>query len=377
MNTNQKTYYVETSTQLAECLKYLAQHQTVAVDTEFIRERTYYPKLCLIQLAAGDRIWCIDTIAIGNNEVLFDALNSPNLVKIFHSARQDLELFFNQAQQLPTPLFDTQIAAALVGRPDQIAYAGLVAEFYSLDLDKSSSRTDWTRRPLSTRQLEYAADDVRYLEGVKRYLEDELVQRGRESWLSEECIRLSDVDLYNNDPAQAWRKLKGIEKLEYEQLSSAVSLASWRERLAQQRDLPRGWVLKDDRILAVVRAAPSNLADLARIEGISPSFIRRDGEGMLEASRHENATPVMPDTVLLRKMTSAGKALVRELLDALKTAASDHDVSSTLIATRREIESAIAGRKDIRFYTGWRCELFGQLVLSRISESTKNLSSNS
>ncbi|MFP6782168.1 MAG: ribonuclease D [Gammaproteobacteria bacterium] len=373
MSTSQKTHYVDTQAALAACLGNLANHDCVAVDTEFVRERTYYPKLCLIQLAAGDAIWCIDTIAIPNIKPLFDALETPRLLKIFHSARQDLELFFNHTGHLPTPLFDTQIAAALLGRPDQIAYAGLVKEYFSLELDKSSSRTDWTNRPLSVAQVEYAADDVRYLAEIKQFLQDELVERSRQSWLVEECERLCRVDLYDNDPDLAWRKVKGIEKLEPKLLASAVSIAIWRERVAQRRDLPRGWVLKDDRIVAIARATPQSLADLSRIDGISPGAIRRDGDEILNALREDvdESTTARPSAHA--RLSKAGKALVREFLDALATVAAKHQVSSSIIATRRELEFAVRGEESIRFYSGWRRQLFGESVQQRIEGSSENL----
>ena len=373
MSTSQKTHYVDTQAALAACLDNLANHDCVAVDTEFVRERTYYPKLCLIQLAAGDAIWCIDTIAIPNIKPLFDALGTPRLMKIFHSARQDLELFFNHTGHLPTPLFDTQIAAALLGRPDQIAYAGLVKEYFSLELDKSSSRTDWTKRPLSVAQVEYAADDVRYLAEIKQFLQDELVERSRQSWLVEECERLCRVDLYDNDPDLAWRKVKGIEKLEPKLLASAVSIAIWRERVAQRRDLPRGWVLKDDRIVAIARSSPQSLADLSRIDGISPGAIRRDGDEILNALREDvdESTAARPSAPT--RLSKAGKALVREFLDALATVAAKHQVSSSIIATRRELEFAVRGEESIRFYSGWRRQLFGESVQQRIEGSSENL----
>ena len=373
MSTSHKTHYVDTQAALAECLDNLANHDCVAVDTEFVRERTYYPKLCLIQLAAGDVIWCIDTIAIPNIKPLFDALGTPRLLKIFHSARQDLELFFNHTGRLPTPLFDTQIAAALLGRPDQIAYAGLVKEYFSLELDKSSSRTDWTKRPLSVAQVEYAADDVRYLAEIKQFLQGELVERSRQSWLVEECERLCRVDLYDNDPDLAWRKVKGIEKLKPKLLASAASIAIWRERVAQRRDLTRGWVLKDDRIVAIARATPQSLADLSRIDGISPGSIRRDGDEILNALREDvdESTAARPSAPT--RLSNAGKALVREFLDVLATVAAKHQVSSSIIATRRELEFAVRGEDSIRFYSGWRRQLFGESVQQRIEGSSENL----
>ena len=371
MNAPAGVRYIDSPDLLNECLQFLNEHSVIAIDTEFIRERTYYPELCLIQIAAGDSIWCIDTLAIEDLSSLFKVLGSPSRQKVFHAARQDLEIFFNETKQIPAPLFDTQIAAALLGRPDQIAYAGLVAEFYELDLDKSASRTNWAQRPLSTRQLDYAADDVRYLEGVKRRLDEELDAKGRSGWLAEECLRLTELPQYENDPATAWRRVKGISKLDTAARGIAAGLAAWRERSAQQRNLPRGWVIKDDRLLAIARAAPISSAELRAIDGLAPGLLRRHGSEIL-ATVQAPATGLSElDDLSLPRLKAAGKALLQELLDELRKCAQSNQVSSSLIATRRDLESALCGRTAIRLYGGWRNELIGDSVRNQI-ESNSN-----
>lgn len=363
--------YIDSPDLLNEFLQILTEHSVIAIDTEFIRERTYYPELCLIQIAAGDSIWCIDTIAIEDLSSLFQVLSSPSRQKIFHAARQDLEIFFNETTQIPAPLFDTQIAAALLGRPDQIAYAGLVAEFYDLDLDKSASRTNWAQRPLSTRQLDYAADDVRYLEGVKRRLEEELDARGRSGWLAEECLRLTELPQYENDPMTVWRRLKGISKLDPTARGIAAALAAWRERSAQQRNLPRGWVIKDDRLLAIARAAPVSNAELRAVNGLAPGLLRRHGSEILETVQAPTTDLSEIGDFSLPRLTSAGKSLLQVLLEALRNCAESKQVSSSLIATRKDLESAICGRTAIRLFEGWRNELIGDSVRIQI-ESNSN-----
>ncbi|MFT4562041.1 MAG: ribonuclease D [Gammaproteobacteria bacterium] len=375
MVTTNKARFVDTPGALDEFIRSLDQHDVIAIDTEFVRERTYYPQLCLIQVAAGDQIWCLDPITIEDTQALFTALNEPSRLKIFHSGRQDLEIFFNETEQLPRPVFDTQIAAALLGRPDQIAYAGLVQEFYDCKLDKSSSRTNWAQRPLSAQQLEYAGDDVRYLEGVKRRLEEELQAKGREPWLQEECERLTEVQLYVNDPDMMWQRIKGVADLDPAEAARAVKLAAWREITAQSRNLPRGWVIKDDRLIALARANPKSMANLSLVEGLSPSLVRRHGEEILDAGRRSSHDRDMDLGPKKQKLSSGGKTLLRELADTLSVVASKYEVSSTLIASRRELESAIGGAQELRLFDGWRRELFGDLVKQKVAEYSKSRAS--
>lgn len=369
----ERAQYVDTPERLSEFLRAIDDHSVIAIDTEFIREKTYYPQLCLIQIAAGNSIWCIDTLVIEDLSSFFQDLCRPSRLKVCHAARQDLEIFFNETAQIPTPLFDTQIAAALLGRPDQIAYAGLVAEFYKIDLDKSSSRTNWMQRPLSDRQLDYAADDVRYLQGVKAKLTEELSARGRTEWLDEECRRLAETDLYENDPATVWRRVKGIAKLELDKRGIAVALAAWREGNAQARNLPRGWVLKDDRLIALARAAPSSSAQLHAVDGLTPGLLRRYGNELLETIQTPATNLRIADDVYLPRLTAAGKQLLQDLLIALRRCGEANSVSVSLIATRNELELAICGRNSIRLYEGWRNKLCGDAVRNQIAAAAAKL----
>lgn len=357
--------YVDTPAALGRLLTCLARAPRVAVDTEFIRERTYYPRLCLIQLAVDDAIWCVDPIALDDLGELYQALNNPACEKIFHAARQDLEIFYQASGAVPQPLFDTQIAAALLGRPDQIAYAGLVAELCDVELDKSSSRTDWSRRPLSASQTNYAADDVRYLDAMRHQLARELDDRGRMAWFAEECERLSEPALYEADPATAWQRMKGLDRLNSAEFTRVVALAEWRELAAKTRDLPRGWILKDDRLVALAREAPHSIPALGEIAGIAPGLVRRYGSNLLEvlssAARNEPVSPPAKP-----RLNGAGKKLLERLQKELGALCGELGVSTSLVATRREIELAIGGRDDIRLYEGWRETLFGAYVRGEV-----------
>ncbi len=366
MTGSANAYFIDSPAGLKEFLSALDGEEVIAIDTEFMRERTYFPVLCLIQVALSDSIWSIDALVLEDLTPLFAALYSPSRAKVLHAARQDLEIFFNKTGRIPTPLFDTQIAAALLGRPDQIAYAGLVSEFFSIELDKTSSRTNWAQRPLTKSQLEYAADDVRYLTELQRRLTEELRYRGRESWLEEECSGLSDVARYENEPGAAWRRVKGVARLGRVELGIARALAAWRERSARSRNLPRGWVLKDDRLIALARAAPRSKPDLLGVDGLSPGLIRRYADELLETINGVDMDfldPVQPQS---RRLTDSGKSLVHDLLNELRKRASASEVSVGLLATRRDVEAAVCGRDGIRFYKGWRRELFGDFVRRQV-----------
>ncbi len=367
MNESGRTHYVDSSAMLDEFLQALDGEKAIAIDTEFMRERTYFPKLCLIQVALSDSVWCIDPLALEDPSLLFGALHDPAREKVIHAARQDLEIFFNETGRIPTPLFDTQIAAALLGRPDQIAYGGLVGEFFSIDLDKTSTRTNWAQRPLTNSQLAYAAADVRYLKEIKCRLVEELRRKGRESWLEEECSGLCDPRRYENEPSIAWRRVKGVAKLDRGQLGTVRALAAWRERTARARDLPRGWVLKDDRLIALARTAPSSSSELLGVDGLAPGLVRRYGEELLATISGADTESFLPDAAQLPRLTDAGKSLVGDMLNALRKCAMDSEVSAALIATRRDVEMAVCGRSGIRFYEGWRKDLFGDFVRQRIA----------
>lgn len=363
-----RAHYVDTDAALAVMNSALESARLIAIDTEFIREKTYYPNLCLIQLAANDEIWCVDPLAIEDLSSLFTLLAERSRVKIFHAGRQDLEIFFNLTEAVPGPIFDTQVAAALLGRPDQIAYAGLVSEFFSIDLDKSLSRTDWTKRPLNPAQLGYAADDVRYLAELKEYLSTELDTAGRAQWLVEECSRLELADLYAADPANAWQRLKGIGKLEAPAHAVAVRLAGWREMRAKDRNLPRGWVLKDDRVLALARAAPKTLAELGAIDGLAPGLIRRAAQEILDTINTPTIDEAQDAPGAPAILTAADKKLVQQLQLELRESSAREGVAAGLISTRREIEQAVYGQQSLRMFSGWRAQIFGQQVLDRLAQ---------
>src|SRR5277367_318836 len=236
---------------------------SIGLDTEFLRERTFFPRLCLLQLAAGAEVWCVDTLHTGSLEPLAPALTDPRSRKVIHAARQDLEAFYLNVKRVISPVFDTQIAAGCIGLKPQIGYADLVKTLLDVSLPKGQTRTDWSRRPLTAAQLEYAADDVAYLNEVADRLRERLRAFGREQWVIEDCRALEDPSLYEPDPADAWKRLRSLHKLPPAMRARAKALAVWREKTARLKNLPRGWVLDDEALFRIAESLPATPAALA------------------------------------------------------------------------------------------------------------------
>lgn len=254
----------------------------LAIDTEFERVNTYYPELCLLQLAHDDITAVVDPLAIGDLEALYAMLYDPGILKVFHAARQDLELFFHLKGKLPLPLFDTQIAAELLGYDSQMGYANLVREMTGVDLAKTQTRTNWKRRPLSRSQLLYAADDVIYLGEIYEILADRLAQAGKMDRMEEACAALNRPELYEPDPDQMWRKIKESRRLNGQPLQVLKQLAAWREITARHENQPRKWVLPDHTLLELVRQMPANREALSQVKGVTEQIAQQHGERLLE-----------------------------------------------------------------------------------------------
>ncbi|MBI3571265.1 MAG: ribonuclease D [Gammaproteobacteria bacterium] len=336
----------------------LAGAPWIALDTEFMRVKTYRARLCLLQVATPEVVACIDPLAV-SIEPLLDVLYDARMLKVLHAARQDLEVFFDIRQTVPTPVFDTQIAAALTGYDDQIGYGALVEKITGHKLPKANQRADWAARPLSPELLAYAADDVRYLRDVYLKLDNELATRGRRAWLDEECVALTEPALYRNDPEQAWQRLKQGKTLNPARQTVLAHLAAWRERVAQQKDLPRGWVVPDSVLAEIARAQPETPEQLAVIPGLEPVLTRRFGAEILEtlhaarklpAQRHWQE-PVRPEPEQQR--------LLDKVSARIQTCASEHGISATLLAPRREMVKFVLGDSDCALLRGWRYQLIG------------------
>lgn len=336
---------------LAERATHLHQ---VAADTEFLRESTYHARLCLVQLAADDWIACIDPLAGMDLEPLWQWFDRAEVT--LHAARQDLEVLLGVAGRLPAGLFDTQVAAALCGYPAQIGYASLVKELLDVDLGKHHTRTDWSRRPLSVEQLEYAADDVRYLPGIRNLLTARLEELGRLEWARADSAELLQPALYAPDPEDAWQRLKGIGRMDEKSAGAAAALAVWREHEALRADRPRQWILKDAALLGLAQARPRDRAALNRVEAVPAGLVRRAGDRLLQVIGEAGPTPV----VRRGPPSAEEKALVAQLAAVVRHKAQELGIEPELIASQKELRQAAAGDAPPKALSGWRGELVGR-----------------
>jgi ribonuclease D len=358
---------VAASADLLDALARLAPADFVALDTEFMRESTYFPKLCLIQAATADACVVIDPLALPDLGPLWQFLGSRERVKVLHAARQDLEVLATATpgQPVPGPIFDTQIAGALLGYPAQIGYASLVTERLAHTLAKGHTRADWTRRPLTPEQLQYAEDDVRYLVPLYLDLRDALQAAGRLDWLYEETRELEQLDLHRTDPDAAWRRLKGLDRHQPQQRATAKLLAQWREATAIKHDKPRGWILADDALREIAERLPATVGDLEGIRNLPPGVVRRRGEefmALIERGRSDAANeaaasnPSRPQPQQL--------ALVSKLMSVARETAEHAKINAELLATRRDIEQLVFARRTEHLLSGWRRELIGEPLLA-------------
>ena len=339
----------------------------IAVDTEFMRETTYWPRLCLIQAAAGSAEACIDPMAEGLDlEPFLDILRDETILKVFHAARQDVEIFHN-LKAIPRPLFDTQIAGMAAGFGEQIAYDALVRQMLKIDLDKSSRFTDWARRPLSENQLTYALADVTHLAALYPILRERLETEGRTGWVTDEMAGLTDPALYDVEPDNAWKRLRP-RKHHAKYMAVYKGVAAWRELTAQTRDQPRGRILKDEAIDEIATQAPMDADGLDRLRSVPKGFSgSRFGPDLLAAIHQalkdpEAYAPVIEKT---RQSASPAAGAVVELLKVLlKARAEESGVASKLIATVSDLDQiANDDEADVGALKGWRREAFGEDAL--------------
>jgi ribonuclease D len=358
--------YVTKPDELRVVCAEFAKHPWLALDTEFVRERTFFPKLCLVQVAVPGLVACLDPLALDDLEPLLEVLYQPSILKVLHAGVQDLEIFVGLRDAVPLPLFDTQIAAAMLGGVEQIGYGNLVKSLLGIELEKGHARTDWAKRPLEAEQLRYAADDVRYLRDVYLWQRQELETRGRQTWLREDFAALGDSSRYRIEPESAWRRVKGINPLRAADLASLQQLAAWREREAMVCDKPRRWILGDDSLVELARKKPRELAHLERFRGIGETQIRRYGKAILAAIARGIATPreAWPSLPRRTHLTPAQEAVADVASAVLKVSAARHQVSPANLATRGDLERLVAGERALPLVHGWRAEIAGKAVLA-------------
>ena len=347
----------------------IAAESRIAVDTEFMREKTFYSQLCLVQISTGRNIFCADPLQAGlpeDAEVagFWQALMRPAWV--LHSGRQDMEVVYQASDCMPQEVFDTQVAAALLGYQPQIGYANLVAELFSVELAKSHTRADWSRRPLADAVMDYAAEDVLYLLPAYEMLKERLEKLDRLQWAMQDSADMLDVSLYANDPTLAINRLRGAGKLRGPARAAAVRLAAWRESEAIRTNRPRQWILRDPVLLDLAGTRPGTKAELGDISGLAERTITRAGEQMLQiisdASKDENdyEPPPRPD--------EKQKALQKEMQRRVSACAEGLGIATEIIAPRKELSAAMQGTRDSRVFRGWRNDLIGTELLELLED---------
>jgi ribonuclease D len=358
---------ISTTADLAAACERLGAHPFVTVDTEFLRETTYYPKLCLIQMASTDEAVLVDPLATGIDLAPFMALMSnPSVVKVFHAARQDLEIVWNIGGIVPAPLFDTQIAAMVCGYGDSVGYEQLANDLAKAKIDKSSRFTDWSRRPLNPAQLVYAEADVTHLRTIYLALKADLEASGRTSWLAEEMAVLSSPATYDIRPENVWTRLKGRVRKPRE-LAILMELAAWRERECQSRDVPRSRVLKDDTLIDIVQRAPRTVEALGELRSVPGGFERsRAGGEVVAAVERGLAIDIKSLPPLDRERRSGGNGAVLDLLKVLLKAVSESErVAPKILANVDDLEAiASDDEADVPALRGWRRTAFGEKALA-------------
>ena len=358
---------ISTTEELAAVCARMARHPFVTVDTEFLRETTYYPLLCVAQMASPDEAVVIDALATGIDLAPFFALmENESVTKVFHAARQDIEIVWNMAETIPHPIVDTQVAAMVLGYGDSISYDQLVQRITGDTLDKSHRFTDWTRRPLSDAQVTYALSDVTHLRDVYLALAADLEKRGRSSWVEAEMDVLTSPDTYRADPERAWERLKSRVRKPKE-LAVLIEVAAWREREAQTRDVPRGRVIKDEVIGDIAVQAPTTTERLSHLRSLPKGFERsRWGDQIIDAVKRglERDQKTLPRLERFRPAPN-GAATVELLKVLLRMTAERHGVAAKVIATVDDLDRIAADDEaDIPALKGWRRELFGEKALA-------------
>ena len=360
------------SASLANLCHRLSDAAFITVDTEFMRENSYWPELCLIQIADEHEAAAIDPMADGIDlKPLLDLLvENEEVLKVFHAGGQDIEIVYNLTGKTPYPLFDTQIAAMALGQGEQIGYQNLVETYLGIAVDKGARFTDWSRRPLDKRQIEYAIGDVTHLSVIFPKMLDRLRKTGRGAWLDQEMDRIADPENYRNDPEESWRRVR-IAGRKPEVLGRLKALARWREIEAQGKDLPRGRIVKDETLADLAGSPPKKQADLARVRGLSAAWAQNDIGARLMAAL-EGAKPMSADEMPPRddRKPGMGKegALVADLLKLLlKIRARDIDVAAKLLARTEELEALAAGQREgLAMLEGWRYDQFGKDALALV-----------
>ena len=360
--------YIDSDRALAELCAKLESVSHCAIDTEFVRESTYYAELALVQVGSGDLFACIDPLAIDDFSPFVELLANPALVKVFHSSSQDLEILYQRFDVVPAPVFDTQLAAAVLGYNHQISYADLVQQLCGVALEKKHTRANWKKRPLSEDELDYAMDDVRYLLPAFEQLQEQMQNSSRASWLDRDLRELTRPEKYRVDMTQLWKRLKGVQKLKGDKLQIASDLCRWREQQAQQRNRPRRWILKDDTIIELARHKPRDLESLTRIRELGDRTIQRHGDRLLKIIADAQAVDPeqWPRPDKIEPLSKHQLALGDCLMALCRVIAEEEQIALATLATRKDIDNLVLNHRSSRLTQGWRFDMAGEKLLEFI-----------
>ncbi len=358
MTREKKTYSCDHAA-VAEALK---SCDGVGIDTEFVRERTYFAHLCLIQVSAAGQTFIVDPLADEPVDELLTELAGKRW--ILHSGRQDIEVLYQAMERMPLDLFDTQIAAALCGMAPQVGYAGLVKSLFDVELSKSQTRADWSRRPLSPNMLDYAAEDVEFLHEAHDRLSEQLNAEGRLHWAEEDARALMDPSLYEIDPGSAVSRLKAARNMRGAARRVAVALAQWRERQALDSNRPRQWIVRDATLAAIAERRPESVDELSRVDGLAPATLRRFGKELIELV--QEAASGSDDYRPPRRPDERDKAALKAMQKAVSQIADELGIAAEVVAPRKELAAIMSGDRDVRALSGWRKTIVGDRILELV-----------
>lgn len=341
----------------------LLSQQRIGIDTEFMRERTFFSQLCLVQIASGKNIYCVDPLAAASAETRTAFWDTVLQIPwVLHSGRQDIEVVYQSAGCLPVSVFDTQVAAALLGYAPQMGYAGLVEKLFDVQLAKSHTRADWSKRPLADAVLQYAAEDVLYLLPAYEMLREKLDTLGRLTWAEQDSAALLQPALYDTDPLQAVHRMKGARNLHGIARNAAVRLAAWREREALRSNRPRQWIIKDSILLDIAITQPASTAALEAIPGMAERTVRRAGKDILAAIAAASSDD--GDYKPPARSNDQQKALLKELQRCVSACAEELGIATEIVAPKKELSAAVtANDRNGRVFRGWRAEIIGNRLL--------------
>ena len=365
--------YIDSHEALIKLCKNLRNKEWIALDTEFIREKNYYPKLCLIQVATSDDILsCIDPLVIKDLTPFIHILKDHSITKVFHAAYQDLEIFYYLMGDVPAPIFDTQIAASVLGLGEQIGYARLVEILLHIYLEKSQSRTDWLHRPLNQKQIEYAINDVRYLQEIYPLIRQKLENKGRLDWLAADFQYLSDKKNYEIDLSTCWKRVKGKQTLKGIQLAILQELAAWRERVAIKKDRPRHWIVSDGILIDLARRQPKSRKQILQIRNSNDKHLRAYHQAWLKAIQIAKNTPKeqWPSLPVQQKVSPEQDILLDLLMLSVKYQAKKHQINTSILTNRKQVLKMLQANNN-KFSNDWRGVLLNDIFADILSGKLK------